>query len=154
MDAAVAMRRGMIAGAAGATALDALSYMDMLVRGRSASDVPGQTVSRLVKSIGLILDGEDTVSSNRRTASGALLGHADGVLAASLYALIRSAIRVPWPVGAAFLAGITLVTGEGSAVRTGATDWSKWSLSEWVTDIVPRLAFGIVAAVVVEALER
>ena len=154
MDAAAGVRRGLIAGAAGVTALDAVTYLDMLVRGRPASDVPARTVNELAKKIGIDkLDASDEKTTNRRSATGALVGYADGVLSAIAYGALHSAVRVPWPVGAALLAGLTLLVGEGSAARTGVVDWSKWGPAEWIADIVPRLAYGGVTAITVEALE-
>jgi hypothetical protein len=154
MDAAAGVRRGLIAGAAGVTALDAVTYLDMLVRGRPASDVPARTVNELAKKIGIDrLDADDDKTNNRRSATGALVGYADGVLGGVAYGALHSAVRIPWPLGAALLAGLTLLVGEGSAARVGVVDWSKWSAKEWIADIVPRLAYGGVAALVVEALE-
>lgn len=154
MNAADGVRRGLIAGAAGVTALDAVTYLDMLVRGRPASDVPARTVNELAKKIGIDkLDADDEKTTNRRSATGALVGYADGVLSSVAYGALRSAVPIPWPVGAALLAGMTLLVGEGSAVRTGVVDWSKWGAKEWIADIVPRLAYGGVAALVVEAME-
>ncbi len=141
-----AVRRGLMAGAAGTTALDVVTYLDMAVRGRASSDVPARTAARIAESMGLVL-GE-----NRSTASGALLGYADGVVTGALYGLLRSAARVPWPLAAVALAVSTLVVGEGTATRAGATDWSKWSLAQWIEDIVPRLVYGAVTSFAMESL--
>lgn len=154
MDAAEGVRRGLIAGAAGVTALDAVTYLDMLVRGRPASEVPARTVNELAKKIGIdTLDADDERTTNRRSATGALAGYADGVISGVAYGALRSAVRIPWPVGAALLAGITLLLGEGSAARTGVIDWSKWSAQDWLADLIPRLAYGGVTALTIEALE-
>lgn len=153
MDVAAGVRRGLIAGAAGVTALDAVTYLDMLVRGRPASEVPGRTANELAKKIGIDrLDADDDKTRNRRSATGALVGYADGVLSAVAYGALRSALPIPWPVGAALLAGLTLLVGEGSADRTGVVDWSKWGPQEWIADLVPRLAYGGVTALTLETL--
>lgn len=39
--------RGLIAGAAGTSALNAATYMDMAIRGRPASNTPEESVQRL-----------------------------------------------------------------------------------------------------------
>ncbi|HKE36255.1 MAG TPA: hypothetical protein VKB39_02425 [Candidatus Baltobacteraceae bacterium] len=153
MDVAAGVRRGLIAGAAGVTALDAVTYLDMLVRGRPASEVPGRTVNALAKKIGIDrLDADDAKTTHRRSATGALVGYADGVLSGVAYGALRSALPIPWPVGAALLAGLTLLVGEGSAVRAGVVDWSKWGAQEWIADLVPRLAYGGVTAIALETL--
>jgi hypothetical protein len=51
----------------------------------------------------------------------------------------------------------TLIRNEGSASALGATDWSKWSVSDWMSDIVPRTRFtaslyGLAAAYVFERI--
>jgi hypothetical protein len=38
---------GLVAGAAGTTALNAITYLDMAIRGRPASDTPERTIERL-----------------------------------------------------------------------------------------------------------
>ena len=54
--------RGALAGAAGTTALNAATYLDMALRGRPASDSTEQLVEktsewrRLTRAMGLILD--------------------------------------------------------------------------------------------------
>ena len=35
----------------------------------------------------------------------------------------------------------------------GATDWSTWSASDWISDIVPRTLFGLSVAYVCEILD-
>jgi hypothetical protein len=154
MDPLNGLRRGLLAGAAGITALDAVSYLDMFVRGRPPSDVPGRTANVLAKKLGSgALDGDDARTANRRRASGALIGYADGALSAAALGVVRSAVKVPWPLGAVLLTAWTLAVGEGSAVRAGVTDWTQWSATDWISDIVPRLAYGAVTALALEALQ-
>jgi hypothetical protein len=147
--------KGMIAGAAGATALDFVTYFDMAVRGRPPSKVPGETARRLSHAIGMTaLDG-DGKAANRRNAAGFIAGHTDGVMAGGVYGLVRALVpRMPWMLGAAGLAAGTLLVGEGTATRVGATDWSTWSATEWLSDLIPRAAFGVVTATAFEMLDR
>ena len=49
---------GAAAGAAGTTALNGVTYLDMAVRGRPASSTPEDTVDRLAEAVGVdILNG-------------------------------------------------------------------------------------------------
>jgi hypothetical protein len=73
---------GLLAGAAGTTALNAATYADMALRGRPPSQVPEQVVDRL----GLPL-GEGAAASNRRQAVAALLGIGVGVGVGAAYGL-------------------------------------------------------------------
>lgn len=141
-----ALYSGLVAGAAGTAALNAFTYLDMALRGRPGSDVPARSAERIAESLGLAL------GPNRTRAAGALLGYADGLAAGAAYGLLRSALRVPWTVGALGLAAATLAIGEGSATRLGATDWSQWSASQWVEDVLPRLVYGTVTALAMELL--
>ena len=50
--------KGAAAGAAGSTALNAVTYLDMAVRGRGASDTPQQTVDTLADEADLAVPGE------------------------------------------------------------------------------------------------
>ncbi|MDQ2837189.1 MAG: hypothetical protein M3Y42_03045 [Actinomycetota bacterium] len=48
---------GMIAGAAGATALNLVSYGDQAIRARPAADTPGRTVNALCEVAGVDVPG-------------------------------------------------------------------------------------------------
>ncbi len=150
--------RGLLAGAAGIVALDAFSYADMLVRGRPASELPATTVQKLAAKFGLgalANDGDDATKS-RRSGAGAILGYGVGLGSAIVYSTIRPAVEdwLPWPLAGAILGAATLVTSEGSATALGATDWSTWSLADWVSDILPRTLYGLTVAYVCEILDE
>ena len=73
---------GLAAGAAGTTALNAVSYLDMLGRARPASTTPEETAHRAEDALHLSLSAEgpdSDAAANRRTAIGALLGIAAGL---------------------------------------------------------------------------
>ncbi len=148
--------RGFAAGAAGTIALDVYTYADMAVRARPASDVPARVVQLLAQKAHFPSfaseDGDEP--KNRRSGASALMGYGVGLGAAVAYAEIRPAFRawLPWPIAGLLLGAATLIVSEGSATRLGATDWSKWSASDWVSDIVPRSLYGLVTAFFCEHL--
>jgi hypothetical protein len=149
--------KGLVAGAAGTLALDLVSYGDMLLRGRPASTLPSTVVQKLASGLGvraLASDGGDA-SKNRRSAAGAILGYGVGLGSGIGYALLRPAVRewLPWPIAGVIVGAATLVVSEGSATWLGATDWSTWSIADWISDIVPRTIYGLTVAAVYEALE-
>jgi len=144
---------GLLAGAAGTAALNVVTSLDMTLRGRPASEVPADTASGLAERVGVhALSGEGP-AQNRREGAGALFGYVDGLGTGAAYGIVRPALRgVPWLVGAVALTAATLVAGEGTATKVGATDWSKWSLADWISDLLPRATYGIVTALTVDAL--
>lgn len=50
--------RGVAAGAVGTSALNATTYLDMLVRGRVASDLPERAAEQLAERLGIELGGK------------------------------------------------------------------------------------------------
>ncbi len=149
--------RGLLAGATGILALDAYTYLDMFVRGRPPSDVPATVVQKLAEKLGLdalaTADGDEP--KHRRSGAGALSGYGVGLGSAIAYSGIRPSTEawLPWPIAGAILGLATLVVSEGSATKLGATDWSTWSASDWISDIVPRTLFGLCVAYVCEILD-
>lgn len=149
---------GAAAGAAGTTALNAVTYLDMLVRARPASSTPEQTVERTEDLTGLPLSrsGEDDVEQNRRSGLGALLGIATGLGTGAAYALLRPRLGATSPfVLRALVAGLGANVGSVAPMTAlGISDPREWPASSWVSDLVPHLAYGVVTAAVHERLTR
>jgi len=86
---------GAAAGAAGTTALNAVTYLDMLLRGRPASEVPGKAAGILADRLGIAAlrsaDASDAADA-RRQGMGALLGYATGVGVGVAYGLVAAAV--------------------------------------------------------------
>ena len=148
--------RGVLAGAAGTVALNLATYSDMALRARSSSDMPTQLVLALAKrwQIGALLDEGDEqqkeAASNRREAVGALLGYVNGLGLPLLSSWLR-------PHGTSSGAGLLLGIGamaasDTPAVVLGVTDPRTWGLAGWLSDAIPHLAYGIVAAATYKAL--
>src|SRR3712207_4758185 len=81
---------GAVAGAAGTTALNAATYLDMVVRGRPPSDTPERTVETIAEGTGLRIPGDAQTRSNRVAGLGPLTGVAAGVGMGIAYAVPRS----------------------------------------------------------------
>ncbi len=149
--------KGLLAGAAGTAALDIFTYLDMLVRGRPASQLPSDVTKILAQRLGIepLASDEGDTPKNRRSAGGALLGYGVGLGAGVAYAAMRPAFRewLGWPVAGVLLGGATLIASEGSATALGATDWSTWSPGEWAMDIIPRTLYGLTVAYVIEQFD-
>lgn len=147
--------RGAAAGAAGTTALNAVTYLDMVLRGRGTSSTPEDTVEKLSNKIHVPVPGEGDERDNRVSGLGALTGIVSGVGIGGLLGVIRAA---GWRPG--ILAGSTAATlgallgTNGPMTALGITDPRTWPPSSWVSDVVPHLAYGVVTACVVAGLDR
>ena len=150
------LEHGLIAGAAGTMALDAVTYADMLLRGRPASTLPGEAAAKLAKQVGIDLQGDDDQTKARREGLAALLGYATGAAVGVAGALILGGGR---RAGRGHLVGRALVLG-GSAMAAsmipmtaeGLTDPRQWGLEGWLSDVVPHAAYGLAAAATLAAL--
>jgi len=142
---------GLLAGAAGTTALNAVAYADMALRGRPASRVPEQLVDRL----GLPL-GDDERTANRREAVAALLGIGVGLGVGAAYGLAGRTPRTPAGLvaGAVALAAAASLAGDGPPVALGLTDPRTWTAADRLSDVVPHLTYGAVTAVTYDRLTR
>lgn len=145
---------GAAAGAAGTTALNAVTYGDMLVRGRASSGAPTQVAGILANNTGidsLSNDNEDSTAANRRNAAGALLGYTTGVGIGVAYAAMRTGGGKVSPVGAGVLLGLAATASSDVPIAlTGVSDPRTWSRSAWLTDLVPHLAYGLTTAATFE----
>lgn len=139
--------RGVLAGAAGTTALNTATFLDMTLRARPGSTSPEQVVERTEELSGQSLGADEDTESNRRSGVGALMGVATGLATGVAYGLARSR----WPRAPRTL----LALGAGAAANVGSTapmtllgvtDPRSWSGSSWFSDIVPHLAYGFTTA--------
>ncbi len=142
---------GMVAGAAGTVALNGATFFDMLARGRPASGLPAEAGGRLGELAGLDL-GDGATGDARREALGALLGLATGLGVGACYGLIRSWVGVPRPFAALGLAAAAMAGSDLPMTVLGLADPTDWDASSWAADLVPHLAYGVVAAAAYEGL--
>lgn len=146
---------GAAAGAAGTTALNATTYSDMLGRARPASTTPESTVEELVDRAHVEIPGDEDARANRLSSLGALSGIVTGVGVGAAYGLSRAlGLRPPTWVGAVLAAGAALGGSNGPMTVLGITDPRQWGTSDWVSDVVPHIAYGAVTAATYAAGER
>jgi hypothetical protein len=138
---------GAAAGAAGTTALNAVTYLDMVWRGRPASSTPEDTVEKLASRASMTIPGDSDTRPNRVSGLGALTGILAGIGAGALLGAARAAGWRPGLVQGSAVAGTAaLLAGNGPMTVLGVTDPRSWSATDWVSDVVPHLAYGAVAA--------
>jgi hypothetical protein len=147
--------RGAAAGAAGTTALNAVTYLDMVVRGRRASSTPERTVEALAEKAHVPIPGDDEKRSNRVQGLGPITGLAAGVGAGVVVGLVRAAGYRSQPLVGTLLTTLgVLVAANGPMTVLGITDPRTWSATDWASDIVPHLAYGAVVKTTMDAFDR
>jgi hypothetical protein len=146
---------GAVAGAAGTTALNAVTYLDMTLRGRPASTTPEQGVEKLTSAVGLRVPGDRKHRQNRVSGAGALLGLATGVAFGALAGTVRGAgVRPPWALGALLTGGGAMLGANGPMAVLKVSDPRSWSRADWLSDVVPHLAYGAVTSAALRGLLR
>jgi hypothetical protein len=145
---------GAAAGAAGTTALNTATYVDMTWRARPASSTPEETVAKLADASHITVPGQGEDRSNRLSGLGALSGIVTGVVVGMAYGATRAAgLRPPVWLGALLAAAGALAGSNGPLTLLGVTDPKTWTSTDWVSDVVPHLAYGVVTATAYAAAE-
>src|SRR3954471_16170709 len=83
---------GAAAGAAGTAALNAVTFADMALRGRAASETPEQTVEKLIDRAPFDLPGDEETRRNRPSGPAPLMGAVDGAAGVVAGAMTRDAL--------------------------------------------------------------
>lgn len=147
------MADGAIAGAVGSTALNVVSYLDMALRGRPESNAPQETVNRLAGIAHADLGSGDR-AANRRSGLGPLIGYGLGIAAGIAFALYAGGRRQPLPMATGLLGAGVMTMTDGSITALGVSDPRTWRRSDWISDIIPHLAYGLTAAATWNRLRR
>ena len=143
--------RGAAAGAAGTTALNVVTYLDMAVRGRPASSTPERTVERLAETAHLSVPGEGATRASRLEGLGALTGLVAGVGVGGLLGLARAS---GFRAGTLLTTATVLVSTNGPMTVLRVTDPRTWSVVDWISDLVPHLAYAAVVTATLDALDH
>ncbi|MFF0454343.1 hypothetical protein [Nocardia africana] len=147
--------RGAAAGAAGTAALNATTYLDMLLRGRGPSSTPEQTVEKLTSLAHLSIPGSKQQRDNRIQAAGAALGIMTGVGVGMAAGAVRSiGWRPSTPVGAVAAGAAAMVGAAVPMFVLGVSDPRRWTTADWLSDVVPHLVYGAVTTATLESQFR
>ena len=146
------MTSGLLAGAAGATALNAVTYAVQAVRGTPSSATPDQAAQAVVESAGAEVPGSPDERQNRLEGLGPLSGYGVGLGVGALAGALRaSTVKVPFVVAVAAVGLGAMAVSDTVMTALGITDPRSWTPSSVLNDAVPHLAYG---AVTVLALHR
>ena len=150
-----ALAAGAVAGAAGTTALNTVTYLDMIWRARPASSTPEATVEKLADVTGVSLPGSTEERTNRIAGLGPLTGLLVGSGLGAALGLARAAGYQPRLLGSSLTAAAgALIGSNGPMTALGITDPRTWSPADWASDLIPHLAYGIVTAAALQALDN
>lgn len=146
---------GALAGAAGSTALNAVTYLDMAARGRPASSTPETTAETLAEKAGTGVPGDEETRQNRLSGMGPLFGTVAGVSVGAVFGLFRRlGFHLPGPVDTVVVGAAMMAASDGTMTALGVTNPKEWDGQTWVTDLVPHLAYGAVTVATLHALDR
>ena len=146
---------GLAAGAAGTTALNAVTYLDMAVRGRPTSSTAEDTVVKLTDRAGVEIPGDGDTRKNRLAGLGPLTGLATGVGIGGVFGLARTFGFRPNVLVTGLVIGAAAMAGTDAPMAAlGVSDPRTWAAKDWLSDAVPHLAYGLVTAAVVRGLDR
>ncbi|MFR9775127.1 hypothetical protein ACL02O_03605 [Micromonospora sp. MS34] len=136
---------GAIAGAVGSAALNIVSYLDIAVRARPVSSTPERTAGRLADVAHVDL-GPGEQGANRRSGLGPVIGYGIGIAAGAVFGVLAARRRIPLAAAIGLLGGGVMASSDGSLAVLGVSDPRTWRRSDWVSDLVPHLAYGMAAA--------
>jgi hypothetical protein len=146
-----AIAKGLIVGAAGTTALNVVTYADMVIRARPASELPAKAAKQIADDANVDLGTEKQIGP-RTQGLGALMGIAVGLGCGAAYALVRSRLRIPFPAAALGLAAAAMASSDAPLVAQRLTDPGEWGVSGWLSDVAPHLAYGVIGAATYELI--
>ncbi len=136
---------GLLAGAAGATALNAFTYAQQVVKGTASSATPDQAALAVTQAVGADVPGDADTTQNRLEGLGPLSGLAVGLGVGALGGLLR-ALGVKVPIGVApFVLGLgAMAISDSVMTAVGITDPRSWTASTIASDVLPHLTYGAV----------
>ena len=143
---------GMIAGAAGSTALNAFSYTKQAFNGQPSSATPDQAAQAVIQSVGGEVPGTPAKKAARLEGLGPLSGLGVGLGIGALAGMLRAAgIKIPMPAAPVVLGLGAMAVSDGVMTAVGITEPRTWTPSSVLQDALPHVVYG---AVTVLALHR
>lgn len=139
--------RGAASGAAGVAALNAATYADMALRGRPPSKTPEQSVVKMAERARVSVPGDRSQRGNRISGLGGLLGVVTGVSVGAVYGAARFLGWRPSITSGSVVATVAAMSASaGPMTWLRITDPRRWSGADWLSDLLPHLAYGVTMA--------
>lgn len=150
-----ALAAGTAAGAAGTTALNLVTYLDVAARGRPSSSTPEVTVEKLAAKAHITIPGDEETRRNRIAGLGPLTGLGAGLGVGATAGLARGlGWRPNLRLGGVVVGAAAMVGTDAPMALLGVSDPRTWAAKDWLSDAVPHLVYGLVTSAVLEALDR
>ncbi|WP_251008966.1 hypothetical protein [Curtobacterium sp. ISL-83] len=112
-------------------------------------------MKRLAAATGISIPGDEEHRENRVAGLGPLLGISTGILVGAALGTARALGWTPrTSVGVLATAGAALMTSNLPMTALKVTDPRRWSVTDWISDLVPHLAYGTVAYLLVASATR
>ena len=145
---------GMLAGAAGATALNAFTYAQQAAKGTASSATPDQAALAVVRAAGVDVPGDPDTEQNRLEGLGPLAGLAVGLAVGAVGGALR-ALGIKIPIGLApVVLGLGAMTVSDSVMTAvGITDPRSWTPASVVQDATPHLVYGVVTVLALHRMD-
>jgi hypothetical protein len=153
---AMGFLRGAAAGAAGTTALNAATYLDMAVRGRASSSAPQDLVEAVADRADVEIPGHDDERDNRLAGLGPLSGIGVGVVVGAAAGLVLGALRkrgvtLPAPIPVVLIGAAAMASSDVPLKLFGISDPTEWKGKDWAADALPHLLYGLVTYATIRA---
>jgi hypothetical protein len=153
---AMGFLRGAAAGAAGTTALNAATYLDMAVRGRASSSAPQDLVEAVADRADVEIPGHDDERANRLAGLGPLSGIGVGVVVGAAAGLVLGALRkrgvtLPAPIPVVLIGAAAMASSDVPLKLFGISDPTEWKGKDWAADALPHLLYGLVTYATIRA---
>lgn len=146
---------GLAAGAAGTTALNTITNLDMAVRARPASEAPQQTMAAAAERLRIDIPGHGRERANRLAGLGPASGAVSGVLVGGLGGALHAAgVRLPALLDAALLGGTAMALTDVPLALLGISDPRRWSGATWAMDAAFHFGYGLAAHAVLARADR
>jgi hypothetical protein len=155
---ALGFLRGAAAGAAGTTALNAATYLDMAVRGRGSSSAPHDLGKAVADRADIGIPGDDDETDNRLAGLGPLAGTGVGVVVGAAAGLVlgvlrKRGVRPPAPVPVVLIGAAAMALSDVPLKVFGISDPADWEGKDWAADAIPHLLYGLVTYATIRATE-
>jgi len=112
-------------------------------------------VEKLAEKAHLPIPGEGETRQNRVAGLGPLTGLMAGIGVGVIGGLARAmGFRPSTTADLALTTLVVLVAANGPMTALGITDPRTWSATDWVSDVVPHLAYGAVVEATMDAFGR
>lgn len=150
-----ALTAGTAAGAAGTTALNLVTYLDVAARGRPSSSTPEVTVEKLAAKANITIPGDDETRNNRIAGLGPLTGLAAGLSVGAAAGLTRGlGWRPNMLLGGVVVGAAAMMATDAPMTLLGVSNPRTWAAKDWLSDALPHLVYGVVTSAVLDALDR